>query len=34
VVEQKRTRLAGRIGQGSVPVQVSTTSGTIRIAKK
>lgn len=34
VVEQKRTRLAGRIGQGSVPLQVSTTSGTIRIAKK
>jgi hypothetical protein len=34
LVEQKRTRLAGRIGQGSVPVEISTTSGTIRLGKK
>ncbi len=34
LVEQKRTRLSGRIGQGSVPVRISTTSGTIRVGKK
>jgi len=34
LVEQKRTRLAVRVGQGSVPVEISTTSGTIRLGKK
>jgi hypothetical protein len=34
VVEQRRSRLQGRIGQGSIPVEIQTTSGQIRIGRK
>ena len=34
VVEQRRSRLQGRIGQGSIPVEIQTTSGQIRISQK
>jgi hypothetical protein len=32
-VEQRRNRLQGRIGQGSIPVEIRTTSGGISIAQ-
>ncbi len=34
IMEQRRNRLQGRIGQGSIPVEIRTTSGGIRIAQK
>jgi hypothetical protein len=34
VVEQRRNRLQGRIGQGSVPFEILTTSGRIGISQK
>ncbi len=34
IVEQKRNRLQGKVGQGSVPVEIGTTSGGISISRK
>lgn len=34
VTTQKRTQLQGRIGQGSIPVEIRTTSGGISISRK
>jgi DUF4097 and DUF4098 domain-containing protein YvlB len=34
VVEQRPRRLQGRIGQGSIPVEIRTTSGQISISQK
>ena len=34
VVEQKRNRLRGTIGQGSIPLEIGTTSGRISVEKK
>lgn len=34
IVDQRRSRLQGRIGQGSIPVEIRTTSGRISISRK